>query len=153
LPVDGLDPCTLITDQQRAALAIDQPPRAGKQPGGPLKDSPTCNYSTSHDSANDYGFLLIASTEFGLAEYVDQLRDSPTRHAVEVGGFPGVQDELPGSEPGNDACFVDVDVADGQLLEVQFGQVASSKPLPMGTLCAKAVEVAEAALTTLQGQR
>lgn len=152
LPLDGVDPCELITEQQRAALAIDQPPRGGKQPGGPLKDSPTCNYSTSHGSADDYGFLIISSTAIGLADYLDQLKDSPSRRQVRVGGFPAVQDELPASA-GNDACFVDVDVAEGQLLEVQFGQVASTKPLPMETLCAKAVEVAEAALTTLQGQR
>jgi len=152
LPLDGVDPCTLITQAQRAAFAIDQPPRGGTQPGGPLEGSPTCNYSTSHGSTNDYGFLIISSTQLGLAEYLGQLKDSPRRRQVTVSGFPGAQDELPAS-PGDDACFVDVDVADGQLIEVQFGQVGSSRPLPMETLCAKAVEVAQAALTTLQGQR
>lgn len=84
------------------------------------------------------------------------IKDNSSRRTLTVGGFPGIQDQQPSSTgPGSDACFVDVDVADGQLLEVQSSQVAADpdKILPMETLCAKAVEVAEAALTTLQGQR
>jgi hypothetical protein len=152
LPLEGIDPCSLVTEQQRAGFAIDRPPLPGKQPeGGPLKDSPTCNYRSS---TAEYSFLIISSTTVGLSEYLDQIGENPTRRSLVVDGFPASQDQLQmEADPGNDACFVDVDVADGQLLEVQFGQVASNKPLPMETLCAKAVEVAEAALTTLQGQR
>lgn len=55
-------------------------------------------------------------------------------------------------EQGSGACFATVDVADRQLLQVQFSQIAASqdKRLPIETLCAKAVEVAEAALATLR---
>jgi Protein of unknown function (DUF3558) len=152
LPLDGVDPCVLITEQQRAAFAIDQPPRPNAGSSGPLKDAPGCSYSTSAGSANDYGFLIIASTTIGLAEYMTMTKSNPGHRMTEVSGFPAVRYELPAGS-GNDACFIDVDVADGQLLNVQFGQVASTKPLPMETLCDKAAEVAEAALITLQRQR
>lgn len=149
LPLDGVDPCTLITEQQRAVLAIDRPPLGDKQSGGLLGNSPTCNYRSSNA---EYSFLITSGTTIGLAEFLDQARPDPTRRTIKVNDFPAVQDELLAG-PGNDTCFVDVDVADDQLLEVQFGQIGSSKPLPMETLCAKAVEVAEAALTTLQELR
>lgn len=152
LPLDGVDPCTLLTEQQRASLAFDQPPFPDKQLGGPLKDSPTCSYRSS---AEQFGALIIAGTAIGLDEYLGELQANPNRRVIEVRGFPAVQDQMQGTGQGNDACFVDLDVADGQLLELQFGQIAADedKVLPMETLCAKAVEVAEAALTTLQEQR
>lgn len=151
LPVDGVEPCAILTEPQRAAFGLDRPPVPSEGTTGPLKDDIGCNFRSS---VQEYGTLIIPAKSLGLREYVAQLRDSPTRRVVTVGGFPAVQDGLASTTgPGNDACFVDVDVADGQMLAVQFSQVASTKPLPMETLCAKAVEVAEAALTTLQGQR
>ncbi|HET8641118.1 MAG TPA: DUF3558 domain-containing protein [Pseudonocardiaceae bacterium] len=156
LPLDGVDPCSLLTDQQLAAFSIDRPPANGQSSSGPLKGAPDCNFEASSGSANDWGFLIIASTSVGLPAYLEQIQGNPTRRVITVSGFPAIQDEQKSSVgPGNDTCFVDVDVADGQMLALQFGQVAADpdKVLPMETLCAKAVEVAEAALTTLQGQR
>ena len=153
LPLDDVDPCKLLAEQQRAQFGIDRPPSGSPQPGGPLKDSPTCSYRSS---GRHYGFLIVSSTAIGLDDYLEMIKDNDSRRTLIVGGFPGIQDQQPSSTgPGNDACFVDLDVADGQLLEVQSSQVAADpdKVLPMETLCAKAVEVAEAALTTLQGQR
>jgi hypothetical protein len=156
LTLDGVDPCNLITRQQLASFSIDRPPRGDTGSSGPLKDAPGCSFITSAGAANDWGFLIIVSTTVGLSEYLEQIRDNPTRRVITVGGFPAIRDEQKSNiGPGNDTCFVDVDVADGQMLALQFGQIAADEGevLPMETLCAKAVEVAEAALTTLQGQR
>jgi len=156
LPLGGVDPCNLLTKQQLASFSIDRPPRGGTGSSGPLKDVPGCTFGTSVGAANDWDILIIASATIGLSEYLGQVRDNPTRRVIAIGGFPAIQEEQKSNiGPGNDTCFVDMDVADGQMLAAQFGQVAADqgKVLPMETLCAKAVEVAEAALTTLQAQR
>jgi hypothetical protein len=139
-----------------ANFSIDRPPRGGTGSSGPLKDAHDCSFVTSVGAANEWNILIIASTTVGLSEYLGKIRDNPTRRMVTVGGFPAAQEEQKSNiGPGNDACFVDVDVADGQMLDVQFSQIAAEqgKILPMETLCAKAMDVAEAALTTLQAQR
>jgi len=151
-----VDPCNLLIKQQLASFSIDRPPRSGTGSSGPLKGAPHCDFGTSVGAANDWGFLITASTTVGLGGYLGKIRDNPTRRVIAIHGFPAIQEEQKSNiGPGNDACFVDVDVADGQMLDVQFGQIAAEqgKILPMETLCAKAVEVAEAALTTLQAQR
>jgi Protein of unknown function (DUF3558) len=156
LPLDGVDPCKLLSEQQLASFSIDRPPLGGVGSGGPLKGAPDCDFGTSVGAVNDWGFLITVSTNMGLGEYLEKLKDNPTRRVISVDGFPAIQDEQKSSiGPGNDTCFVDVDVAEGQMLALQFGQIAADegKVLPMETLCAKAVEVAEAALTTLQAQR
>jgi len=156
LPLDGVSPCNVLTKQQLTSLSIDRPPRSSTEPGGPLKGAPDCSFGTSVGAAYEWGFLITVSAAMGLSDYLKKLKDNPTRQVITVGGFPATQEELKSNiGPGNDACFVDVDVADGQMLAVQFGQIAAEqgKILPMETLCAKAVEVAEAALTTLQAQR
>jgi hypothetical protein len=55
---------------------------------------------------------------------------------------------------GSGECYVFVDVADSQVLEVQFSQLGASqsKRLTIETLCAKAAHVAAAALNKLQGR-
>jgi len=154
--LDSVNPCALLTAQQLAAFSIDRPPARGEESSGPLKGAPDCSFTTSTGSAKNWGFLIIASTSVGLDEYIEMIQDNPTRRSITVGGFPAIQDEQKWTAgSGNDTCFVDVDVSDGQMLAFQFGQIAAEpdEVLPMETLCAKAVEVAEAALTTLQGQR
>jgi hypothetical protein len=152
--LDDVDPCTVLTEQQRAALAIDRPPLKTADSSGPLDGAPGCFYRSSPE---EYGVRITTSTKVGLADYLAQLRENPTRKVVDVAGFPAVQQEPSASEPetGSGFCMVDVDVADDQMLAVQFGQTAAKpdKRLPIETLCAKAVEVAKAALTTLQAQR
>jgi len=99
--------------------------------------------------------LITASTQIGLPEFIEKTRTDPSRQNITVNGYPAIQEEgqLSAPERGSGACFVFVDVAQGQLLGMQFSQIAASqdKRLPIETLCAKAREVAAAALTTLQG--
>ena len=146
--------CKLLTEPQLTALAVDQPPRPGSIAGGEslLAGAPGCNFT---NLAEQYGFLIVASTEIGLPELLAKTQADPSRTPITVKGYPAVQEEgtLSAPERGSGVCFVDVDVADGQLLGVEFSQIAASqeKRLPLETLCAKARQVAEAALTTLQG--
>ena len=45
-----------------------------------------------------------------------------------------------------DYCSVDVDVAPGQLLDVQFGDGGYRPPIPQRDLCVRARQTAEAAV-------
>jgi hypothetical protein len=149
----GKDACAALSEQQRPRWGIDRPPTAGTLDGGSVLDgSRACAFGSFADQVS---ITIVLSTEIGLGEYLEKTEADPSRQELTVGGFPAASAEgkLSAPEIGSGACFVDVDVADDQLMSVQFSQLAASqeKRLPVDTLCAKASEVAEAALTTLQG--
>jgi len=149
----GVDPCKLLSDQQLAHFGVLGSLLPGEaRPPSVLVGAPGC---TASSFELQYGYLVIASSELGLPEYLSQVRGNPTRHHISVDGFPAVEEEGLASEPesGSGECYVNVDVADGQLLQVQFSQIGADpdRRLAIEALCAKAREVAEAALTTLQG--
>ncbi len=147
------DPCRLVTEQQSAAWGVDRAPQPDTAGGGSvLAGAKSCAYGSS---AQQTGFLITTGTTVGLDEYLDATGPHPAARNTEVDGFPTVVEEGRTSFPdrGSGECYALVDVADGQLLSVQFSQIAASqdKRLPIESLCAKAEEVAAAALTTLQG--
>lgn len=152
IDLTGADPCQAVTEQQRAAWAVDRPPRAGTISGGVLAGAPSCAFGST---AEQTGFVITLSQRVGLTELVERARAGLPRQDLTIGGFPAISQEGVSSAPdrGSGECYVDVDVAANQLLEVQFSQLSASqdKRLPVATLCAEAQEVAEAALTTLQG--
>lgn len=153
LDLTGIDPCQLLVAQQLAPFAVDRPARPGAAGANSLlAGSPGCTFGSG---AEETGFLVLASTAVGLSDLLSKIKPNPSRQTVSVKGYPAAQEEgeLSAPERGSGVCFVDVDVADGQLLEVQFSQISATpeKRLPIETLCANARQVAEAALTTLQG--
>lgn len=153
LDLTGVDPCTLLTKQQLTSLAAEKPLRSRPvRDPSVLAGSPACDGGSSE---SEYGFLVVTSSKMGLLEFLSKIGPKSTRKNITVKGFPAVEEEGLTSSPesGSGECYVNVDVADGQLLRVQFSQIAASpaKRLPIETVCAKAREVAEAALTTLQG--
>jgi hypothetical protein len=72
------------------------------------------------------------------------VRDELT--ATDIVGFPAVVARPKQPE----FCSVDVDLAEGQFLDVQFSDAARNPPIPQDQLCRDAVGIAEAAVTTLQ---
>jgi hypothetical protein len=153
LDLTGITPCELLTQQQLAVFAIDRPLNAGTQGGASvLAGSPDC---IGRSSEWEWSFGIVASTKMGLQEYLSKTRADRPRTELTVDGYRAVQQEGLTSAPerGSGECYVDVDVADGQLLSVKFSQLGADpdKRLPIDKICAKATEVAEAALTTLQG--
>jgi len=151
--LEGVDPCQLLNDQQLASLGVLGSLRAATaRSPSVLAGAPGC---TASSFELQYSFLVIASSGVGLPEYLSKVRSNPTRKDIRVDGFPAVEEEGLTSVPerGSGECYVNVDVADGQMLQVQFSQIGASpgNRLPIGTLCAKAGEIAEAALATLQG--
>lgn len=148
----GVQPCEAVTAQQAAAWGIDSAPRSAPLGGGPpLAGSPSCSMLSRAQQA---GVLIVTSTSVGLRDYLAG-SDTDSARETSIDGFPAAVAEGRTSAPerGSGECYAVVDVADGQLLLVQFSQIAASpdRRLPLDTLCAKAEEVAKAALTTLQG--
>lgn len=152
LDLAGVQPCDAVTQQQTAAWGIDSAPRSEPMGGGSrLAGSPACSLDSD---AQQTGVLIVTSSTVGLRDYLEASGAALPRQ-TSIDGFPAAVAEGRTSAPerGSGECYAMVDVADGQLLLVQFSQIAASqeKRLPIETLCAKAEEVAEAALTTLQG--
>jgi Protein of unknown function (DUF3558) len=153
LDLSHVDACKTLTAEQQAQYGVDSQPRPGSSGGQSLlAGSPGCTFLSEQRQTT---ILVLASTKMGLPEFIERTGTRPSRKNIEVKGYPAISEEgnLSAPERGSGACFVTVDVADGQLLDVQFSQVAASqdKRLPIETLCARAAEVAGAAVTTLQG--
>jgi hypothetical protein len=66
--------------------------------------------------------------------------------ALEVRGFPAVQ-AVPNRF--SDFCSVLIDVAPGQLIDVQYADGGREPPVPQDQLCQGAEQVADAAAQTL----
>ncbi len=106
------------------------------------------------NSPEESGYLVTLVTSQGLAEYVATGEGQIPTRQLEIAGFPAVELRPSPDAGGNLFCLLGVDVADGQFLAANFGQVApSGPPLPIDTLCAEAVEHTTAAMTTLLSQR
>jgi hypothetical protein len=108
ISLDGVDPCTLLPRSDYAAFELYD------RPGKPSKDKhggDTCSWQ----GEGGYNGVTVVTYEgveaqqgrYGQIEPTDPIEDFPT---------------YDGSLPHDDkACFVFVDVADGQYLEMQVG--------------------------------
>lgn len=147
--VDGVDPCSLLTQEQRQVLGVDRPPIGGES--FVFQGSQDCLYRNSSDET---GYNVTLVTSEGLREYVATGEGKVPIRQLQIAGFPAVELRPPPDAGGNLFCLLGVDVVDGQFLAANFGQVApSGPPLPMDTLCAEAVEHTTAAMTTLLSHR
>ncbi len=147
--LDGVDPCSLLTQQQRQVLGIDRPPYPSE--GESFEGAVGCDFG---NTAEESGYLVLPVTTQGLAEYVATAESQLPVRPLEIAGFPAVEIRKPPDAGGNLFCLIGVDVADGQFLLGSFGQVAPSGPaLSVDTLCAEAVQHTTAAMTTLLNQR
>jgi hypothetical protein len=144
LPLDGVDPCALLTPAQRAELGLesssvpytnDVPKTAGR----------ACSIRGYEPRAIAVDFALVTANGIEAITGPGEVGDELT--PITVAGFPAVL-----ARPDNpDACFVDVDVAEGQLLDVLLGDGGREPPIPQNHLCRDAVQVAELAVRTLLG--
>jgi hypothetical protein len=73
-----------------------------------------------------------------------------TVRPAEVWGFPAV---IATPTRFTEWCMAIVDVAPGQLLEIQFADGGRQPPIPQSQLCQDSERVADAAMRTLLGSR
>lgn len=143
--VRGVDPCTLLTESQRAELGLDGEPTFDVQ-RSPLFDGPepACTISGYEPVAVAVGVALPYD---GLG--VDAFEPNRVRGTVtpvQVQGFPAVQ-----ANPVTPlrSCSVVVDLAPGVALNVQYRDGGGQPPIPPEDLCPGARAAADSAMQTL----
>ncbi|GGM66003.1 hypothetical protein GCM10012275_40730 [Longimycelium tulufanense] len=140
LPLDMVDPCSLLTPRQRAELGLDGPPK-------PYTDSrfSHARACSMRDNHRGVATRLALVTDQGIEVWLDgtaQVEAKP----IQVAGFPALEVRTPGQDT---FCNVEVDVADAQFLDILLRDGGNQHVPPLDTLCAGAREIAEEAVSTL----
>ena len=135
------DPCQLLTPAQQQRFGMDR--------FLPEDDTgfghPGCTFKV--DSGPWYGFTVTPKPDLDARRL---LTDEFGRRAklTSAAGFPAVESRPGLTGQSNLSCFVNVDVADGQSLEVQ-SLLISTEAFTSDEMCEKTRLVAEAAMATL----
>lgn len=146
--IDGVDPCSLLTEQQRAQLGLDGEPRFDDSPSLLFPGNvPMCVTSGFEPRAIAVGVSVV--TTAGIELFTSGQLAADVR-PVTIAGFPAAV-----AVPTRLAafCAVVVDVAPGQLIEVQVLDGGRKPPIPQEQLCRDAEQSAEAVMTTLLNVR
>jgi hypothetical protein len=147
--IDGVDPCSLLTEEQRAELGLDGRPVLDRSPTSlyPGGDVPSCTVSGFEPRAIWVGLTLVTTT--GIERYSsDDLRVDIRPAAIR--GFPALTAK---PQRFTEWCSVIVDVAPGQLIDVHFADGGGTPPVPQEQLCEDAAVVADRVMDTLMATR
>lgn len=142
--LDGIDPCTLLTEEQKKQLGLTERSVLSVTNERVYKGvTRLCSTRGEEPRSVAVGVTLVVTA--GIEMYTsDAVRGSLT--PIQIQGFPGL---LLVSPDYPEACTVIVDVAAGQLLDIQFrdggGKVAVAQP----ELCAGAKQATDLVMTSL----
>jgi len=148
VPLDGVDPCALLTADDRVDLGLDQPPVANVGMsalyGGEVRQCAVRGFEPRAISVS-----VLLSVTGGVELYFRPgVRSEIT--PIDVAGFPAII-ALPVTI--RDFCTVVVDVAPGQVLDVQVANGGRQPPIPQSELCTDAEVTAGIAMGNLLGGR
>ncbi|WP_086821147.1 DUF3558 domain-containing protein [Allokutzneria sp. NRRL B-24872] len=138
--LDRADPCKLLTAAQRKDLGMDRPPQSGTNPN--MGDAKVCDFRDSTRALSVRIGLVVIQ---GVEVWLDETAQADVTQ-TQIGEFPAV---VVRTAAQTGFCNVDVDVAAGQFLDVQFGNAGSAHPPSLEQMCSRAQEVAQAAMRTL----
>lgn len=141
LPLDRVNPCTILTTAQRAALSLDDKPTGYVDPAFDHARACTIRGIESGTVAR-----LALVTSMGVDVWLSDEAQVAAR-PVTADSFPALVVRTPGLD---DACNVEVDTADNQFLDVMFRDGGNATPIPQDTLCLGAQRVADAAVASLE---
>lgn len=143
--LDGIDPCSLLTEEQRAELGLDGRPVFSQAPVGLYggAEVPSCTTGGFEPRAVTVGVSLVTSA--GIERYTSGELAAELR-PLSVQGFPAL---VAVPTRFTEYCTVVVDVAPGQLVDVQFRDGGRRPPIPQPQLCQDAEIVAGEVMTTL----
>lgn len=149
IPLDGVDPCSLLTEQQRGELGLDGKPLFDSAPSVLYSGAevPLCAIRGFEPRAIAVGVSIV--TNVGIELFTSGKLAVDVR-PLQVEGFPAV---IAIPSRFTEYCSVVVDVAPGQLLDIQFRDGGRKPPIPQDQLCRDAVLVAGAAVSTLTHSR
>ncbi|MFC0439116.1 DUF3558 domain-containing protein [Kutzneria buriramensis] len=139
LPLDKVNPCTILTKQQRTQLSLDTTPT-------PYTDTElkarACTIRGTY--SGQVARLALVTNEGAELWISDEAQN--TAKVISVIGFPALEVRTPNLDT---LCNVEVDVAQGEFLDVLFRDGGSATPIPQDDLCLGAQRVAEAAMNSL----
>jgi hypothetical protein len=143
--LDGVDPCSLLTEQQRAELGLDARPVFSQAPVGlyPGEGVPACDIRGFEPRAVAVGISLVTTVgieRFTSGELAAEIRP------ISVQGFPAV---VAVPTRFTEYCTVVIDVAGGQLVDVQFRDGGRRPPIWQPQLCRDAEVVAGEVMASL----
>ncbi|MFC0544310.1 DUF3558 domain-containing protein [Kutzneria chonburiensis] len=139
IPLDKVNPCTILTKDQRAQLSLDTTP-------SPYTDTTLkARACTMRGTYSGQVARLALVTNEGAELWISDEAQN-TAKVIAVIGFPALEVRTPGLDT---LCNVEVDLAQGQFLDVLFRDGGTAKPLAQDDLCLGAQRVAEAAVTSL----
>ena len=142
--LDGVDPCSLLTAEQRAALGITSEPRPSRPYVALFRgEVPTC--TMRGNSPENVLLVSGAVTTVGVERWQEDDISADVRSTT-IGGFPAV---VAAPTQFSDYCNIDIDVAAGQILDVQFGADTSQAPIPQIELCVRGQRAATYMLVAL----
>lgn len=138
----GVDVCELVASLPLATFGLDEdrPPT-----GGDSTFFPGSKDCFANGVEANLGLMLTAVVDQGAKEYAES--SGAESSETEVRGFPLYVVK----SPNPDSCFGLLDVADGQMLYINYGlSTPGTEPVtPQDTLCARVPRIADAALAEL----
>ena len=145
IPLRDVNPCDLLTEAQRAEIGLQRPPVFSPSDTSVFFEGPEPLCTSRANEPRAFG-VGVATPYDGLG--IAALTGRPVTSelmVIEVQGFPAVL-----GRPTTDPlfCQVLVDVGPGAALNVQFRD-GGRRNIPQTDLCEGAVQVANAAMTTL----
>lgn len=142
--LDGVDPCSLLTADQRAELGLTSEPRASKPYVGLFRgDVPTCTMNGPYPQTALVAIGLV--TTVGVDRWSEADVDADVR-PTNVADFPAL---VVVPRRFTDYCSVEVDIASGQLVEVQYGVGGTAAARSRDELCSLAERIAGETMATL----
>ncbi|MBB5955095.1 hypothetical protein FHS29_001665 [Saccharothrix tamanrassetensis] len=140
IPLDQVDPCAVLSADQRTQLSLDNPPSAYVEPA--FGNAKACTIR-SNISGNVVRLALV--TVEGIGVWLSENAQVDARPTT-VAGFPALTVRTPGLD---EVCNVEVDVAEGQFLDVMFRDGGNKTKVKQDILCQGAQRAAEAAVAGL----
>jgi Protein of unknown function (DUF3558) len=123
VPIGDVDPCTLLTAAQRAELRLDRPPQPRREPS--LLYPGDVSWCTLRGTESAISISISVVTTVGI-EFWTSGQAAADIQPVEVAGFPAL---VARSQTLDDGCNVLLDVAPGQLLDVQTRSAGVNPPI------------------------
>lgn len=143
ISLEGLDPCTLLTEPQRAEIGLTTPPLLTEALSGVFNgDIDLCTAGAFDPVAITVGVTVV--TTRGIEVFTGD-GVAATVTPIDVRNFPGVR--LVPPRPGY--CTAVLDVAPGQLIDVQFADAGNDQTIATPVLCDGAERVAGLVMDTL----
>jgi hypothetical protein len=143
--LDGVDPCEVLTEEQRADLGLDGRPGFDQAPSQLYEaEVPACVIRGSDPREIRVAVSLV--TTAGVERFTAPHGLAAELRPVQVRGFPAL---VVTPTRYTTYCTVVVDVAPGQLIDAQFSDGGGQPPVPQPQLCQGAEAMADAVMASL----